>query len=435
MKFGGTSVGNAKSIQSSAKIVAERVMHRPVVVVSAVAGVTDSLVSIVSTRSAKSRRTLFLKLKEKHLELLTDLGLDESLLDQLLNELSDVIDSLPAGICSPEARDLVVSFGERLSSRIFAAVLQGHEVTAKAYDAWSIGMTTTSVFGNSEPLESSPSAIRTALKNIKHVPVITGFIGKDINGKITTLGRGGSDYSTAIIGGALNASEIQIWKEVDGVLSTDPRIVPSAKLIPLLQYEEAGELAYFGAKVLHPKTMLPAMLKHVPIRVVNTFRPNGKGTLIVEKASENKSARAKAITSKKGTSVITVYSPEFFDGSGLMSKIFTCFEKHSISVDVVSTSVVSVSCSFSSTQNCKSLVKDLEHLGTVEVVHGCAVVCVVGAGMANARVVRKACGVFEALKIPVRMISESASGISITFLVSEENAHKSVVALHKALIT
>lgn len=436
MKFGGTSVGNAQSIKCSAQIVAKRIKQKPVVVVSAVAGVTDMLVSLALERSNSARLKTYERVCKTHLDILGHLGIDQHVLKSLLDEFSGAVKSLKGSrAANPRDHDYIVSFGERFSSRIFAAVLNKFKVQAQAYDSWDIGMLTTPVHGNSEPLAETPTLIRKALSKVQHVPVVTGFIGKAKNKQITTLGRGGSDYTTAIIGGALKAKEIQIWKEVDGVLSADPRIVAGAKLVSKLQYEEAGELAYFGAKVLHPKTMLPAMRQNVPIRVMNTFKPDGAGTLILASADTKNTSDAKAITCKKNTLVVTINSPEFFDGSGLMSRIFSMFEKYSVPVDVVSTSVVSVSCTFSTSCRYTELMKELSKLGSVDVVHSCAVVCVVGAHMKSARVIRKACNAFENADIPVRMISESASGISVTFLVKEDDAHRSVIALHKALIS
>lgn len=434
MKFGGTSVGTAESIRQVAYIVAQRIHQKPVVVVSAVAGVTDLLVELSLCTRPQQKESLFKKIAHLHYAILDSLEMKSSLVDALLADLHAVIKKkTPKNY--PQYRDVVVSFGERMSSRIVAAAIQSTGNKARAYDAWDVGMCTTPVHGNSEPLQESPRMLQKKISRIKNeIPVITGFIGKTRSGKITTLGRGGSDYTTAIIGGALRAREIQIWKEVDGVLSTDPRVVPQARLIPTLHYEEASELAYFGAKVLHPKTMLPAMLQKVPIRVLNTFKPDGEGTLITSSVPENSAGRAKAISVTKGTTVVTLHTPDFYDGSGLMARIFSVFEKNRVSVDVISTSVVSVSCSYASNLHTDKLVKELSKIGRVEVSKDCAVVCAVGAQMNNARVIRDACHVFDKENIPVRMISESASGTSVTFLVHESNAKQSVVSLHKALI-
>ncbi len=432
MKFGGTSVGTAKNIRSVAKIIAQRADQRPIVVVSAVAGITDALIEVYNQDTANARIERVQALASKHQAIIAELGIDTDCIEPLLQELTSL--AKKKVVRTPKVRDLYVSFGERLSARIVSATLTRTGCNSSPLDAWDIGMITTAMHGASEPLPEAAAAIKSYFESCEIIPVVTGFIGKTKTGAITTLGRGGSDYTTAIIGGAIAAREIQIWKEVDGVLSTDPRIVPSARLIPTLQYEEAGELAYFGAKVLHPKTMLPAMEKGVPVRVLNTFKPKGKGTLIQAQTPKNVTRAAKAITSKKATSIITVHSPDFFDGSGLMSQMFRCFEKHKVAVDVIATSVVSVSCSYASADHTPALVESLQSIGAVEITHECAVVCVVGAGMHVARVMRNACATFEEFKIPVRMISESATGVSVTFVVQENDATKAVVALHTSLI-
>ncbi|MFM2414309.1 MAG: hypothetical protein RI911_2 [Candidatus Parcubacteria bacterium] len=434
MKFGGTSVGNAQSITSAAQIIAAHKSKDPIVVVSAVAGVTDLLINLFEQTSQQSKKTSLAQIENKHKTILSDLGLDGDLLDVLFNDLSQITFRSRDGKTA-KSKDAVVSFGERFSSRIVAAVLQrNHKIAASAVDAWDIGMLTTGSHGNSEPLTETPNRIRNYYKKRRPLTVVTGFIGKTKDGEITTLGRGGSDYTTAIIGGAIQADEIQIWKEVDGVLTTDPRIFPSAKLVTQLHYEEAGELAYFGAKVLHPKTMLPAMQKNVPIRVLNTFRPKGKGTLISSTIANNLKGVPKAITSKKGTTVITVHSPDFFDGSGLIAKIFKLFEVRNIPVDVVATSVVNFSCSFGSQYYTTSLKKELERIGPVDVQTDCAIICIVGAHMNTAKVIGDSCSAFLKAKIPVKMVSESASGNSVTFLVEEILAQKSIITLHKALL-
>ena len=432
MKFGGTSVGTAESIRSVAKIIEERLEQQPIVVVSAVAGITDALIDIYNQDSVQTRMVRVNALIERHRAIVAELNVSNESIEPLLNELTSL--AKKKIIRSAKARDMYVSFGERLSARIVSATLQKRGLSSIPLDAWDIGILTTNVHGSSEPLPETPAAIKSFFETYSTIPVVTGFIGKTKKGAITTLGRGGSDYTTAIIGGAITAHEIQIWKEVDGVLSTDPRIVPTARLIPALQYEEAGELAYFGAKVLHPKTMLPAMEKGVPVRVLNTFKPKGKGTLIQAQPPKNTKRCAKAITSKKATTIVTVHSADFFDGSGLMSRMFRCFERHKIAVDVIATSVVSVSCSYASADHTTSLIESLQEIGAVEVHHECAVVCVVGAGMHVTQVMREACTTFETEKIPVRMISESATGVSVTFVVREADAQRAVIALHTSLI-
>lgn len=436
MKFGGTSVGNAQNIASVGKIVASQKKQTPIVVVSAVTKITDTLIQLYTEALTGGGYDTLTRIHTIHEGIVNELGLDIGIIQPVFDELDAlVIKTQQHREASKSLLDHFQSFGERLCARIVSAEI-AKKMPSKPYDAWDIGMITNDVFGDAEPLQESYGKIKHTLAKLSHTPVITGFIGKTKNGSVVTLGRGGSDYTTAIIGAAVQAKKIQIWKEVDGVLTTDPRIVPKARLLDTLTFEEASELAYFGAKVLHPKTILPAMQAHVPVQVLNTFNPKGKGTTIISTKAKKKAVGTgvKAFTFKKGTTVITIMSPEFFDGNGLMAKIFTFCEAHAVSVDVVATSVVSVSVSTTNTEGIDALCNDLRSLGEVAVSKGNAVVCAVGLGMDTAAVSAKAFGALSRAKIPVSMISESASSISLTFLVSEQHAPKAIQILHKTLI-
>jgi aspartate kinase len=327
--------------------------------------------------------------------------------------------------------------GERMSAKIVAATLIKMDVNAKALPAWDIGMITDDNFGDAEPLPISSALIREKISAMKAVPIITGYIGKTKRGVITTLGRGGSDYSAALIGAALKAEAIQIWKEVDGIMTTDPRLVPEARVVPELAFEEAAELAYFGAKVLHPKTILPAMKAGVPVQVLNTFNPSGKGTTIVSSFAERKSKShsVEALTFKKGVIAIHINSPEFFDANGLMARIFDIFEKYKTSVDVVSTSVASVSLTIDKDEHLEQIVQELKKVGAVLVERGKAIVCAVGGSINAAGVTGRMFSVLGENNISVEMISQAAGGVSITFVVNEDDAEKALKTLHSAFIT
>jgi aspartate kinase len=278
--------------------------------------------------------------------------------------------------------------------------------------------------------------MKKKLTSLKVVPVVTGFIGKTEKGEIVTLGRGGSDYTAAILGAALKAEAIQIWKEVDGFLTTDPRIVPEARVVHELAFEEACELAYFGAKVLHPKTILPAMDAGVPVQVLNTFKPEGKGTTIVSSFEERhgKSHTVEAFSRKKGITIIHVRSPEFFDGSGLMARVFKIFENHRTSFDLIANSVVSVSLTIYNCDRLDQLVRDLGELGEVKVVSGKAIICMVGGSINAAGVAGRIFTVLGEHEIPVEMISQAAGGVSMTFAVDESDTERALHILHETFI-
>lgn len=434
MKFGGTSVGSAERIRAVAKIIKAALSRKPVVIVSAMAGVTNSILEIANEKSRSTRLEMVEALEKAHRTVLSDLELAPSLLDKEFKEL--IVLAKKKLLLNAKRLDHFVSFGERLSAPIVAEQLQKIGVQAKSFPSWEVGMITNSNFSNAEPLPTSSALIRKKISFLAGVPVITGFIGHTKTGDIITLGRGGSDYSAAIFGAALSAEAIQIWKEVDGIMTTDPRIISEAKVVPELAFEEACELAYFGAKVLHPKTILPAMEKGVPVQVLNTFNPSGKGTTIVSSFAErrNTSHTVEALTFKKGVTAVHVRSPAFFDGTGLMANIFETFEKYGISIDVISTSVASVSLTIDKIDHLDDLVRDLEKFGQVEVERGKAIVCAVGGSVNAAGVAGRMFTVLGENKIPVEMISQAAFGISITFVVSEEDAVRALQVLHKEYI-
>ena len=448
MKFGGTSIGNAERIRNVAQIVKGNLAKTPIVIVSAVAGTTNALVNLAHESSRQSRVEMLEALRDAHKKILSDLDLDTYVLDTEFDEL----EKLARGQRKTDKRmlDHYVSFGERLSAPIVAGALEKIGVPAKAFSAWEMGMITDEHFGRAEPLTTSYELIEkniTAVVKVRPsqtgrsdlhslVPVITGYIGKSKKGAITTLGRGGSDYTAAIIGAAIGAEAIQIWKEVDGIMTTDPRLVPEARVVPELAFEEASELAYFGAKVLHPKTILPAMKAGISVQVLNTFNPLGKGTTIVSGFADRKekSRSVEALTFKKGVIAVHIGSPEFFEGSGLMAKIFRIFEKYKTSIDVVSTSVASVSLTIDNAENLEIIVRALSTLGYVVIERGKAIVCAVGGSVNAAGVAGRMFTVLGENNIAVEMISQAAGGISITFVVNERDAEKALKVLHKEYI-
>ena len=325
-----------------------------------------------------------------------------------------------------------------MCAKIVAAKLSKDGLPARAYNAWDIGMITDGHFGHAEPLASSYALIKEAIATINEVPVITGFIGKTEAGDVTTLGRGGTDYTASIIGAAIGAEAIQIWKDVDGIMTTDPRIVPEARVVPELAFEEACELAYFGAKVLHPKTIMPAMKAHIPVEVRNTFKPELPGTTIVSTFAERayKSATLEALTIKRRVRMLHIRSPEFFEGSGLMARVFSVLENRRISVDVIATSVASVSLTFEHDGHLEEIAQELSNIGEVSIEADKAIICAVGGSVNAAGVAGRMFSVLgkAGVAISVEMISQAAGGISITFVVDEKDAEQAVKVLHEEFI-
>lgn len=442
MKFGGTSVEGATAFQNAARIVSERVAMRPVVVVSAMAGFTDALLDAAKeARSAGSTQALAALEKhfDRHHRVIDALLLKEAqrlreLVATTRDELEELLNQLAAQ--NPQRRklleDAVVSNGERLSAALFAAVLLENGFSAKDVDARRC-IITNNEFGCAAPLmDQTFSNTREQLQTLiesGYVPVLGGFIGSTLTGETTTLGRGGSDYTAALIGAALGAKEIQIWTDVPGVLTADPRIVPKARTVPRLSFEEAAELAYFGAKVLHPKTLYPAIERDIPVRICNS-RAQESGSTLVLGESEKSPQTVKAIAHKTGVTTVQVTSARMLGAYGFLRALFEIFDKHRTAVDVVTTSEVSVSLSLDDTAALPDIVAELERLGNVSIEEKRAILCVVGEGLRSTPGI--AARIFSTISdINVSLISQGASKINLTFAVEESRARDAVSRLHR----
>src|SRR6185369_9972072 len=441
MKFGGTSVEDASAIRNVVAIVKLAVNSRPVIVVSAIGGFTNSLLRSVEIAIEGDARSASKSLEpefERHLTIAEQLLNNERRAAFVsavgdarskIRQLHKIIAAHP--VTSPPLQDEIVAYGEHLSSQLVTAALTEAAVDARHVDARSC-IKTDDVYGAATPQPETAAAVDAEIEPLLtagKVPVLGGFIGSTARGVTTTLGRGGSDYSAAIVGAALDAREIQIWTDVSGVLTADPRIVPNARTIRILSYQEAAELAYFGAKVLHPKTIQPAVDKSIPVRVCNSRSPKEGGTLIV---AESKAAlqTVKAIAHKDGITTVQVTSARMLGAYGFLRALFGVFADHRIAVDVVTTSEVSVSLSIDDTSDLADLLLDLEKLGSVEVEENRTTISVVGEGLRNTPGI--AARVFSVIDdINVTMISVGASSVNLTFMVDEPHAVEAIVRLHR----
>jgi aspartate kinase len=438
MKFGGTSVADASAFENVARIVGERIQSRPVVVVSALSGMTDALIrSSELAQAGETDRALasLLALFERH-ESIADALLDRDaathfIIDLRLaeEEISQLLRLVQAD--SPSLRDELLSFGERLSSALMRAVLRQHGVDATNVDARECILTDNQYGAASPILVETFNRTRAVLQPIlesRQVPVLGGFIAATSSGVTTTLGRGGSDYTAALVGAALNVNEIQIWTDVTGVLTADPRVVPQAQTVERMSYGEAAELAYFGAKVLHPKTIQPAIEGDIPVRICNSNAPDARGTLVCAQ-TETSARTLKAIAHKKGVTTLQITSARMLGAYGFLRALFEVFEKHRTVIDVVTTSEVSVSLSLDDDTALPAILEDLRVLGTVGVEKGRAIICVVGEGLRGTPGI--AARVFSTISdINVTLISQGASSINFTFAIEEDRAVEAVRRLH-----
>jgi len=442
MKFGGTSVQDTTAIDRTAKIVRGKLGQSPVVVVSAMSKVTDQLLAAAAAAGKGDRNTaleITAALRKRHNDTATQLigEAGAKLVHERLGEEFTLLEDLLRGIAAvgeltARSNDNVVSFGERMSSFMVAHAFQVRDIPAVHVDSRQC-LVTDENYMKAAPLFAETDA--NLQKHVaplvagKQVPVMGGFIGATKSGITTTLGRGGSDFTGAIVGAGLNAEAIEIWTDVDGMMTTDPRICSEAKRIKTISFEEAAELAYFGAKVLHPATLLPAIQKNIPVYVLNSHNPTNPGTKIIAKAPRSKSL-FKAIAAKKKTTIIDVVATRMLLAHGFLRAVFEVFEKHRIPVDMVSTSEVSISLTIDATEGIPALVADLSKLAEVKAEANNAIICMVGENIRSTPGI--AARVFTAIHgINVRMISQGASEINISFVISEDQVGDCIKLLHK----
>lgn len=441
MKFGGTSVGDVAAFERVSHVVSSQIEKRPVVVVSAMTKVTDALLTAFDHARKGDHAAAIASLAphfERHVEVALHFmpdgsGVFDSELKFAREELSDLLmraarRSLPLSML----KDAIVSYGEQLSSRMLAEVLRAKGLNARHFDSRRLIMTDDE-FGAAQPLiDETNEIVRLELEpsiRTGEIPVMGGFIAGNRAGETTTLGRGGSDYSAAIVAAALGAGELQIWTDVTGVMTCDPRICSDASTIPVLSYEEAAELAYFGAKVLHPKTIKPAVDNSIPVRVCNTFQPDEIGTMILAESGEAPN-KIKSIASKKNITILRITSARMLGAYGFMSAVFQVFDRHRTVIDVISTSEVSVALTLDNSDNIDKLVEDLQRLGDVEVETGYAVICVVGEGLrASTGLASKIFSTIE--DINVALVSHGASAVNLTFVVKEVDVPEVIRRLHQ----
>ncbi|MDR1107087.1 MAG: aspartate kinase [Treponema sp.] len=440
MKFGGSSLANAERIRRVADIVRDQLARKPALVLSAMGDATDHLLEAAGMALKDGTVSVSL-IEDLHRNAVRELGLENAIgkegplkdFDSLFEGLKNLLVGISlVRELSLRMKDCLVSFGERLSVRIMTAWLESAGVKAAALDAWDAGIVSDSNFSAAEAAPESRDRIPKALNpliNAGTVPVITGFIAKDKNGTITTLGRGGSDLSATIIAAACGAEEAQVWKDVDGILTADPRVVKNARPVEEVTYDEAAELAYFGAQVLHPRAMLPCMKTGIPVLVKNSFNPLAPGTRIVPSPGV-KPGPVRAITSRKNVTLVDLASTRMLGQYGFLEGVFSAFARRRISVDMVATSEVSVSLTLDAAHDLEELRGELEKIASVEIKTGKAIVTIVGDVRRSSEILARSFRTCEILGVPVQMVSQGASKVNISFIVDDTEAADVVNALH-----
>ncbi|EIE26095.1 aspartate kinase [Coccomyxa subellipsoidea C-169] len=452
MKFGGSSLASAERMKEVASIICSFPDQYPCVVLSAMGKTTNLLlqagaealkVAPGNVPSLAPLRTI----RELHRRTARDLGFGaREDIESLLSEVQQLL----VGISimqelTPRAQDSLVSFGERLSTRVFASFLRSQGIAANQHDAFSIGMTTTDDFQNAEVVyQETLPAIKASLTRPpggpKTIPVVTGFLGRGMNtGAITTLGRGGSDLTATVIGAALGVEEVQVWKDVDGVLTTDPRIVSDARPVPLLTYEEASELAFFGATVLHPSAMQPALqTSNLDVRVKNSYNRMAAGTLICRERDMT-NVLMTSIVLKTNVTLLDIVSTRMLGQYGFLSKVFDVFRDNEVSVDVVATSEISVSLTLDPSkiwdrelieEEIEALMSAFSGFAKVSCTHNVSIISLICNVARTSNILERVFRVLGRQDVNVKMMSQGASKTNISLIVSDSEAKQVVRALH-----
>jgi aspartate kinase len=456
MKFGGTSVGTGKNIRQVAGLVADRTkQNRVVVVVSALAGVTNNLIKVADQARKGTEQQIkdfTKKLVEKHSAVIADAIKDKRIqkeIEQITKTAVGELEKVLTGICyvgelTPKSRDYVLSFGERLSAPIVWGALRDLKVQAQCFTGKDAGIVTDSNFGEASPLMNvTMHQLKEKLEPLLEkgvVPVVTGYIAATQDGVVTTIGRGGSDYTATILGVALAADEVWIWTDVDGIMTADPKIVPSAKMLPELSYQEAAEMAIFGAKAMHPRALEPVIEEKTPVRIRNVFHPENPGTLITHNKSTKSSGAVKAVALIKDVAMVNVNGAGMVGAPGSYAKVFDVLGKNNINIMMISTAVSEANMSLVirrslvgralSTLEIALLGRGLVSEVTAE--DDVAVVAVMGANMKGTRgVASKIFTTVAKAGINIRMIAQGSSELNISFVVKEKDGAAVVRAIHE----
>jgi aspartate kinase len=446
MKFGGTSVQDAATMKQVIAMVKSRLDRQPIVVVSAAAGITDTLIRCCQLahedKKAESRELIDDGIVRRHQALVNDLIHDSTLrkstLDQVVsyaNEIRNLTDGLTStNELSARSLDAVAAYGEQFTTAILSAAMKEFGLESILIDARRVIITDEN-HGNSAPLMdiSAARAREILLPAVEAgaIPVTQGFIGSTLDGATTTLGRNGSDYSAAIIGSLVDADVVEIWTDVDGILSADPKLVPGARLLETVTFQEASEMAHFGAKVLHPNTTLPLQQKKIPVHVYNTKRPQSSGTrVVVSNGSKIQKGQVKTIAYRKGIAVINIHSPRNCLDHSTLSAIFGVFHKFETRIYLTRTSAADVSIAIDDVQHVDAIVKELKDSFAVTVENGKAAVCLIGEiAQDTSNIVARGLSAIQGMKADAA--SNGTSGLSVSFLINQPDLKVAVQKLHR----
>ncbi len=436
MKFGGSSVADRAQIEKVMEIVKTRLDRRPVVICSAHKGITDRLVR--AAKNAVSREYEMPDVIDVQQEICASLGCPPGFMADLYQEIGDLLRGI--GLVrelSPRSLDYMMSFGERMSVRAIADFFTRQGLKSQAYDVWDLGFITDANFGGARPLpgyEAEMARLFAEKVPADVIPIVSGFVGKTPQGDVTTVGRNGSDLTATLVGAALGVDEVEIWTDTDGVMTADPSVVKAARNIPCMRFDEAAELAHFGGRVLHPSTLLPAMEKGIPVRVLNTNRPDHPGTVIDQQGGQGPAGGLASIAYMERQAVLTITTTRMLAQAGFLAQVFAILARHGVVVDVISTSEISVSLTTSNLDQLEFALPELGALGDCQVIPGKTVLVVVGRDLAQER--QQVAGLLQAVAsagVRIDMLSFGQGSINFSMVIDDADIEKAVASLHRIL--
>ncbi len=436
MKFGGSSVADRAQIAKVMEVVKTRLDRRPLVICSAHKGMTDRLVR--AAKNAVSREYEMPDVIDVQQEICASLGCPDGFMADLYQEIGDLLRGI--GLVrelSPRSLDYMMSFGERMSVRAIADFFTRQGLKSQAFDVWDLGFITDANFGGARPLPGYEAEMKRRFAELVPpdvIPIVSGFVGKTTQGDITTVGRNGSDLTATLVGAALEVDEVEIWTDTDGVMTADPSVVPGARNIPWMRFDEAAELAHFGGRVLHPSTLLPAMEKGIPVRVLNTNRPQHPGTVIDQQGGPGAAGGLASIAYMERQAVLTITTTRMLAQAGFLAQVFAVLAKNGVVVDVISTSEISISLTTSNLDQLEAALPELGQLGECQVIPGKTVLVVVGRDLAQER--QQVAGLLQAVAsagVRIDMLSFGQGSINFSMVIDDRDIDKAVATLHRIL--
>lgn len=437
IKFGGVSLKNDERLKNTAEIIKNNADQKLVVVVSAIGDSTNEL--ITAGRKAIGGRIDVKSIEAIHQEICEKLNVSFALLTDLFNQLKrDLQEIQRHKQLDKKDCDLLMSYGERLSVIVMQEYLKELGLNAKALNSWDVGLLSTAEYGNAEILESSKNRV---FKNVSEllkkqiIPVITGFISKDESGEITTLGRGGSDLTASYIAAAIHADEVILWKDVQGILSSNPKIVENPVKLNLISFEEASEMAYYGAEILHPQALFPAMENNISVKIKNFLDPTAEGTSIVRKEKAySPPGHIKTISFRKNITMVHIVSNRMLGHYGFLAKVFEVFDELRISVDMIATSEVSISLTLDESHDLYALEQELSKFASVTISRDKAILSLIGNTENSTKIFNRAFTALDAHDINIKMISYGASNVNVGFIINSDELYSAINVLHEDLI-